>query len=95
MTHHWCALQWYTSDTTLYSQPLAKTDSEFLDSDSDYDEFDPKRLEDMPEGKFISDASPFYRETRAVRPPRFFIFSHRLVLGHFCSTQWWTDALNR
>lgn len=63
------AVQWYTSDTTLYSQPLAKTDSEFLDSDSDYDEFDPKRLEDMPGGTFISDTSDFYRETRNVRPP--------------------------
>lgn len=62
-------MQWYTSDTTLYSQPLAKTESEFLDSDSDYDEFDPQPLANIPTQKFISDESAHYVQTRSVRAP--------------------------
>ena len=62
-------VQWYTSDTTLYSQPLAKTDSEFLDSDSDYADFDPKPLSDIQPDEFLSADSEFYRTQRSVRPP--------------------------
>lgn len=60
-------VQWYTDDTTLYSQPLAQSDADFLDSDSDYDEFDPKPLAEIPPGKFITSESEFYQGLRNVR----------------------------